>query len=208
MAIDMMPPPVTAEPTIPAEPATPAGPSRPAARMVCSRLAALAAVAAALALYVMHTALPTNPLSASPQEQVTVRMFLPEGWGFFTISPRLPQLVAMRPTQDGRWVAADAGHLAVPADGFGMNRVRRVQGTEMALLLSGVRGSDWAACSDEPSVCLDNAAVLGRVRNRAVRPTLCGPVGFVRQEPLPWAWRESADRTVMPSSVLRLEVSC
>ncbi|MFC7709937.1 SdpA family antimicrobial peptide system protein [Micromonospora lupini] len=152
--------------------------------------------------------LPPNPLSPPQQDQQKVRLFIPQGWGFFTISPRRAQLSPMRPASGGGWTDAGAGHLAVPADGFGVNRIRRAQGTEMALLLRGVRAGDWTPCSEQPGQCLAAVRPLGRVHNLAARPTLCGPVGFVRQEPLPWAWRASAGRTVMPSSVLRLEVAC
>ncbi|SNT65498.1 antimicrobial peptide system protein, SdpA family [Asanoa hainanensis] len=181
---------------------------RALARQLLSRVLMLAVLAMLLAGYVLHASLPPNPLSPPPERQLRVRLFVPEGWAFFTISPRLPQLSPMRPDADGRWRPADAGHLAVPADGFGANRIRRAQGTEMAILLRGVHAEEWRQCAGTPADCLAATPVLGTVTNEATRPSLCGPVGFVRQEPLPWAWRGSADRTVMPSSVVRLEVRC
>jgi sporulation delaying protein A len=198
MAIDTRPPPVRAEPV-------PTGADQDW-RVLRGRLGALALLVLVLVGYVAVTALPAHPLSPAPTQKVRLQTFLPEGWGFFTISPRRPQLRALRP-DGGSWISADAGHLAVPAAAFGVNRVRRAQGTEIALLLRDVPAEAWTSCAGDPDACLSRLAALGTVDNGAVRPSLCGSIGFVRQEPLPWSWR-SAPRTVMPSSALRLEVRC
>src|SRR5690348_2261340 len=81
MALDALSPPaeVTEEPSA----ADPAG----AWLMLRSRLTALALLATVLFVYVVVTSLPAHPLSPGAEQQIHLKSVLPEGWGFFTISP-------------------------------------------------------------------------------------------------------------------------
>lgn len=154
--------------------------------------------------YVLHAALPHTPLRLPLQNRTMVGLFLPQGWAFFTKSPRTPGLVAYQHTADG-WKSLSPGALAVPRDWFGFDRTRRAQGMEMSMILRLTNRGMWHACSNEPRTCLNRLPTIQLV-NDASNHTVCGEVGFVRQDMRPWAWRHS--RTVMPSQVIRAVVAC
>jgi hypothetical protein len=66
---------------------------------------------------------------------------------------------------------------------------------------------DWQECQERAVDCLERAPTLA-VHNVSPVPSLCGPIGLVRQPPVPWAW-SGADREItMLSKVVRLEASC
>jgi antimicrobial peptide system SdpA family protein len=206
--------------TVPPRKAGPAGPRKtgPAARRATGpddRRLGMAALVIAVAwavaaLYVIHSQLPNNTLALPGEDRLrtSIRAVAPQGWAFFTRSPRDPDLVAWRPAAGRGWESAmDAPH-AEPRNAFGFNRRSRAQPVELALLANGVPIEQWRECdSGDVPACLATAVAVP-IDNPSPHPLLCGPVGLSRQEPLPWAWIDAAETTRMPATVLRLEVQC
>jgi antimicrobial peptide system SdpA family protein len=170
------------------------------------RVAVLAVLAATLAAYALHAALPATPFELPGPQPETVRMVLPEGWAFFTKSPRsqYPEVYQRQP--GGGWRGITAGPLAVPDDLLGLDRFGRSQGTEVALLLAQLPRDAWQECEREPTSCLRASRVVHELVNRSTHHSACGEIGFVVREVLPWAWRDAP--TVMPSAVARARVAC
>ncbi len=142
-------------------------------------------------------------LPGPPEEAAQV--LLPEGWAFFTANPEAVYPQAYVRSADGSWLYQN-GSLARPSELFGLDRARRVTSAEIDILLRGVPGRAWRACGSLPARCLSLAPDAVRLVNRSPDVGLCGEVGFVRQQVLPWAWRDT--EVVMPSTVVRAEVSC
>jgi len=185
----------------------PSGPAAPPERLGAI-VVALVAFGVLLAGYVVHAQIPTNAVQL-PYEQslsTSFRLVLPQGWAFFTRSPREPDVVPYRHA-DGRWQPALRTPNAEPRNLFGLSRRARSQGVEIGLLAGELRGADWRPCADAPTDCLDLAPSV-IVHNASLLPTLCGEVGLVSQQPLPWAWSGAREQTIMPSTVARLEISC
>lgn len=181
-----------------------ADPEGSAAAALGRRVLTVGLVAIVLIAYVFHAALPRTPVHLPFQNRAVVGLFLPQGWAFFTKSPRTAGIVAYRRTLAG-WRSLSPGALAVPDDWMGIDRTRRAQGIEMAMIFRFVDKSRWRRCDGDPFNCVASSPTL-RLVNDASNHTICGDVGFVRQPIRPWAWRDS--HTVMPSLVLRAEVSC
>ena len=161
--------------------------------------------AVALVFSVLHAVLPASPFQVfDPETKTVVRTLMPEGWAFFTKSPRSPNPLAYQYV-DGRWQNVTAGPLAVPDDLMGLDRGSRAQGTEMAILLAKLSKDDWRECEEMPSTCLSQMDGSKRISNPS-HQTICGDIGFVIQEVLPWAWRDAP--TVMPSRTARARVAC
>jgi antimicrobial peptide system SdpA family protein len=169
------------------------------------RVAIVLTSALVLVGYVVHAALPAAPFALPGPESQMVRMFLPEGWAFFTKSPRSPSPVVYRRGPDGRWLDIGAGPLADPLDFMGLNREGRSQGTELAMLMALIPRRAWSDCDRPPVACLSALTPVSEVANLSHR-TVCGDVGLVVQESLPWAWRDT--EAVMPSDVVRVMVTC
>jgi antimicrobial peptide system SdpA family protein len=171
------------------------------------RLLALVVLAATIVLNVLHGALPVTPFS-KPTDVGTdySRVFAPQGWAFFTRSPRTPHLTVVGNQGDGRWTVLSPGRLAVPADLMGLDRIRQAQDTDIRRVLPEVPDRAWSDCQGEPLDCLSALSAGPSVANPSTRRDFCGDIGLIMQEVVPWAWRDLP--TVMPSKVARVTVTC
>lgn len=162
-----------------------------------------------VALSSLHAALPTNPVtSLFAEDRLAVRSVLPQGWAFFTRSPREERTLPFLRDEGGVWHEIHTATHAEPRHAFGLNRRSRAQGVEVGLLLGEVSAAQWHDCGGPVAGCLDEAEVVARLRNPSPAPSVCGDVALVRREPLPWAWSQDDTVENMPALVARLEVSC
>ncbi|MCX4387613.1 SdpA family antimicrobial peptide system protein [Micromonospora peucetia] len=164
------------------------------------RIAAIALVAGLLVGYIVRAVVPVAAMPAPPGRSVA-RVLIPEGWAFFTRDPRLPSPVAYTTDRDGRWRVAP-GRSRGPA---GLDKRDRARSAEISLLTRQLDGPAWTRCDREAAACLATARETEAANTATVR-TLCGNVGIVLQEVLPWAWKDLP--TVLPSRVARLTVAC
>ncbi|MCH0541063.1 SdpA family antimicrobial peptide system protein [Streptomyces sp. MUM 203J] len=159
--------------------------------------------------------LPKNTISLPGQQTVrhTVVNLAPQGWAFFTKSPRDPEVMpfAKSPSEkaaDG-WRPLSLTPHASPGNAFGLDRQSRAQGVEIAMLLTSAQQDDWRDCSDDRQRCLNEyGAPARRVVNHSPDPTLCGTVGLLQERPTPWAWRDLVPEAHSLERVMVLEVSC
>lgn len=170
------------------------------------RVAVVLAVAGLFVAYVLHAALPASPFTLPGPPAGTVRALVPQGWAFFTKSPRSRSAEVFRHRPDGGWRDITAGTRARPRSLMGLDRTGRAQGTEVAMLIAVVPERSWRDCERRPTDCLAEAPVAHTIVNRSTHHSVCGEVGIVLQDVLPWAWRDLP--TTMPSKVLRVRVTC
>jgi antimicrobial peptide system SdpA family protein len=164
------------------------------------RIAGVALVAGLLVGYLVRAVVPVAAMPAPPGRAVA-RALVPEGWAFFTRDPRRPSPVAYDTARNGQWRPAPPRSRG-PA---GLDKRDRARAAEIALLTHRLDGADWTKCDGEPATCLASAPATP-VANTATVRTLCGDIGIVLQEVLPWAWNDLP--TVLPSRVARLTVTC
>lgn len=163
---------------------------------------------AIVALYDIEAAVP--PAVLELPFAADLRPFIvtlaPQGWAFFTRSPREERFLPYAWTGSG-WRYGQMGPHAEARNAFGLDRASRAQGVELGLLYSAIPSDAWDACDTEPTICFDQART-SNVQNRMPAPSICGTWAIALQPPLPWAWREAATETIMPSRVVRLAVQC
>lgn len=164
------------------------------------------AIAGLFVAYVLHAALPASPFTLPGPQARIVKALVPQGWAFFTKSPRSRSVEVFQHRTDGSWQDITSGPRARPGQLMGLDRLGRSQGTELAMLAAVVPEQSWRDCEREPTDCLAEASVAHTVRNRSSHQSVCGEVGLVLQDVLPWAWRDA--QTTMPSKVLRVRVQC
>lgn len=165
----------------------------------------LAATALVIVVYVLYAALPSTAFELPFNRPVDVRLLVPEGWAFFTKSPRIPDPTAYG-LRAGSWRLLNAGPQATLGNFMGFDRLGRSQGTELAILVQEVPASSWSDCRKTPTVCLSSLRVSRTIPDTSTHRTVCGDVGLVIQQVLPWAWRKLP--TIMPSKVVRVTVTC
>ncbi|MEV0633394.1 SdpA family antimicrobial peptide system protein [Streptomyces sp. NPDC050619] len=164
---------------------------------------------AVLGLYVAQVHLPSNTITLPGQHEAatTVNRLAPQGWGFFTKSPRDDELQPYA-WRDGTWTNVLMAPHGAPRNAFGLNRRSRSQGIEMALLLAEAQKVTWNKCGRDLDTCLHRAGPPATVSNRVPEPTLCGRTALVEQKPVPFAWRNLIHATHTPDRLTVLDVAC
>jgi antimicrobial peptide system SdpA family protein len=170
------------------------------------RLVTLVMLAVVIVLYVLRGALPVTPFSVpDTPERNYARVFVPQGWAFFTGSPRVPHLTVIG-NHNGQWRVLSPGRLAVPEDLMGLDRVRQARYSDLNVLVGEVPDAAWSDCDTVPTDCVTGLPAGPVIANPSPRREVCGDIGLIAQEVVPWAWRNMP--TVMPSRVARATVTC
>ncbi|WP_304452132.1 SdpA family antimicrobial peptide system protein [Nocardiopsis sp. YSL2] len=182
------------------------------------RLRALALIAWSLVLAVLvnSSLVASTPYSAWAGltefvPKFTVQTAVPQGWSFFTRDPQEPRITAYEETAGEGWRHADTGGNGAAKWFFGANREGRLQSVEMGVILADIGHDSWIECSTvDQSECLDSVAdrAFGPVVNESRRPQLCGRVGIIRRQIIPWAWQGAGASPDMPLSAVVVEVRC
>ena len=159
-------------------------------------------------MYSSHGALPVNPIKLPLEQSVYPQVWVPQGWKFFTRSPREEEVGAFVRAPGGGWVTGLIGANGSAANLFGLRRATRAQGIELGLLVTAVDKDAWQPCKERLEVCVEKAPLVGNVRNVTPDPTLCGEVGLTLQPPVPWAWSRARRKVTMPSKAVRVNVQC
>lgn len=147
----------------------------------------------------------TDPLVVEDMRRV-----FPQGWAFFTRDPQEPQTHLYVHSVDG-WEAASRPAPTAVRSLFGLNRGARLYDHEVGLVMSAIPPTGWAECDQEDHIrCLGSLEPVPDlvVDNPFDPPQLCGTLGMLQQEPVPWAWREDAEAVQMPVVGAVVEVSC
>ncbi|MFF5876789.1 SdpA family antimicrobial peptide system protein [Streptomyces californicus] len=161
--------------------------------------------------YVLHTQLPSNAVQLPGQAGLerTVRVVTPQGWAFFTKSPRDAKIEVWTRDSGGKWRDALLAPHSEAHNAFGLNRRSRAQGVELGQLQARVRPGDWKTCEDgDLARCLSSFGSPIPADSPVPRPQLCGAVGVTQQDVLPWAWSASEGETEMPGKVAVMEIAC
>ncbi|WP_353945227.1 SdpA family antimicrobial peptide system protein [Streptomyces sp. HUAS MG91] len=183
----------------------------PQARTPRRWIGIVTAVWAVAALYVAQAFLPPNVIKLpgqKPFRQVAL-VVAPQGWAFFTKSPREPVHVPYRQRADGSWADARISPHAKPSNAFGLDRASRSQGIEGALLVHK-DGIHWNDCSDpsSPEECLKGARLSAPITNPSPSPSLCGRAALVEVKPVPFAWRDLMEGTHSVERAAVWDVTC
>lgn len=212
MAIETM-----ARPEVAATPvAAPPGDQCPPPPVRVPRLIVLACVAilALIGVYDIRAHTPANilDLPAVDSARPALNATLPQGWAFFTRSPREENLRAYPLTAQGRGEHVQTAY-SEPGNAFGLDRAVRSQGTELGLIQAAVPVDAWVECEGARTECLEQAASargseLPSVDNPVFRTTVCGPVILSMERAGVWAYKDLVEDSVRVARYAVVEVSC
>lgn len=146
--------------------------------------------------------LPDNPASFIGSE-VIYRLF-PQGWSFFSKSPRDETISIYNLELTKSPVIWPNNH---PKNFFGIKRLGRSQGVELGVLYSQINSNAWYYCDGLSQNCLSKLDFVPVVNN-SPNPTLCGKYVIVLREPIPWAWSKSVSLEGIPSKIVKVDSSC
>jgi antimicrobial peptide system SdpA family protein len=161
-----------------------------------------------LFIYSIHSIMPYNAIKLPFQRLVKTSSFFPQGWKFFTRSPR-EDITDTYVKEDNNWVTTIHSNSS-PINFFGASRLSRAKSVESALLLQSAAENniDWVKCDDPLQICAEKVQSNGTVVNSSPIPYICGEVVFILQAPIPWAWSMSKKPINMPSKIIKTNVTC
>lgn len=120
--------------------------------------------------------------------------YFPQGWAFFTKSPRTPELLAYRYEPGGDDAASLVlGPNAQARWAFGLDRTPRTQEFEYEVLSRALSDESWFECSGPVGgECIEDAGRAGpsiEIVNDLPASTICGDdIVLVRAGVFPWAF--------------------
>jgi antimicrobial peptide system SdpA family protein len=174
---------------------------------ICFSAVALAATV--LFVYGAHGPIPFNPAQLPGEKAIGMSTWFPQGWRFFTRDPQEPGTELYVRSADGSWIPNEIGPESKASFLFGLDRRPRAQSIELGKLVTSVESDLYQPCDSAPERCLERMTPLAQsLQNRSPHPTLCGDLAIVRRKPVPWAWARSAETLNMPSTVIRIRVTC
>ncbi|AJS59932.1 SdpA family antimicrobial peptide system protein [Paenibacillus sp. IHBB 10380] len=144
-------------------------------------------------------------VSASSEKNVLLKI-MPQGWSFFSKSPRDDEFVVLDPETlelAVQWPNASAANF------FGLSRYGRAQGIEAGTLSFQVPHDQWQVCSGDLKGCMQQGErTVIEVVNSTPNPSLCASYLLVQRKPVPWAWASITTPEEQPSQYVEVIVNC
>lgn len=167
-----------------------------------------AAIAVTIVVQVL-ACLPSTPIDTSFIRSPLRQTLFPQGWGFFSRNPRAERIVAFQPNLDldGVWTPLPARPSLLEAR-LGFDRSHRAGNRQLGMILEELDRKDWRACQSRIDACLQVAEYSAVIQNDTSKPVVCGPIGLVKQDPIPFAWAEFRDEVKMPILAAKVFVQC
>lgn len=153
--------------------------------------------------FVIVTAIPYNPMTLSKSLSFKIKVFLPQGWNFFTRNPReirtyiycIDNYGIISPLPN--WPNNSFNNL------MGIKRTARAIGTDYGMILTNIPDSLWSKSTEAD---LDKRVFLKKSDKDFIRTYpdgsrkhfLFGNLLFVQKEILPWSWYRSDITTNLP----------
>ncbi|HFU7090022.1 TPA: SdpA family antimicrobial peptide system protein [Bacillus cereus] len=154
--------------------------------------------------YSIIVALPSNPFSVNLSSQKIIRQVFPQGWGFYSKSPREETLNIYNLSNENNPIAWPNNKVE---NIFGIYRYGRSQGIELGLIVYNLPKSvKWKKCNGTGTSCVNDSDPEVPVNNSTPSPTICGKILIAREEPIPWSYAKYTNKS--KSEVVKVDVKC
>lgn len=130
-----------------------------------------------------------TPLNIPKEYSQVIFNLSPQGWSFFTKSPRYNRLQVYKVVNDSTLERVTYQNFS-SQNLYGFNRQGRQILNEAFNSLESVFGIDtlWYSTKEDKSKVLNSLKRSFVVNNKYKKPFLCGDYVFEMYEPIPWAW--------------------
>jgi antimicrobial peptide system SdpA family protein len=152
--------------------------------------------------------IPNHPFIIPKKYKLLAQNFMPEGWSFFTKSPREESIYFLS-EKDGTLDYRNQTNSSAYG-WFGLKKNVRIQAIEIGILtkqLSQKAWKDFEGPVEEMESMVDTMKTY-TLLNTMQKPSLCGEWILQRKPPVPWAWSPSKEKIFMPSKIVKINVVC
>ena len=161
-----------------------------------------------LGFFSLLTYVKDTPIRFSYEFQHNLRTLFPQGWAFFTKSPR-DETIQLYRWENNRLKLVDGQRQATFANLMGLRRASRAMSVEYAYLLYNVPADNWIRCETDPESYIRTHKLNNvRVDNNTPNAYLSGTYFLIQKGIIPWAWASQAAHITLPCSILKLSVTC
>jgi antimicrobial peptide system SdpA family protein len=157
---------------------------------------------------VFFSSMQFNPIQNKYEKKRETFILVPQGWAFFTRSPREAQTIIYKVEGKGL-VLLDHKHSDF-ANWMGLSRRASVIMSEMQIVKSKLHDSVFVDTKWNYQTCKIGLYPSDgiEVENEVNDPILCGDFVLVFQKPIPWAWSKSLKDIEMPATAVKVTVRC
>ena len=147
-----------------------------------------------------------NPVRMSYKSSHNSRVLFPQGWAFFTKSPRDPN-IQLYHIVNGKLEVLPGQRQATFANLMGVRRNARAMSVEYAKMLYEIPATKWVKCDINPNIFIKKYPLEAlNIKNPTPRALLHGDIYLIQQATVPWAWVKFAKNVTLPSTILHLNI--
>lgn len=136
-------------------------------------------------LRLLQDSIGPNATDISFQERYAASLFLPEGWGFFTRSPRETKYMLYRASAQGQPADLVTYRNSSAQNLFGFSRRSRRLNMEFCRFLPTIPAGSWHKLGARPAVAASATVAYSPHHFLLLQP---GTYIVKKFEPTPWAW--------------------
>lgn len=165
-------------------------------------------ISAILIFTVFINTIPLNPVKVAIPFTKETFTFIPQGWAFFTRSPREAQVLLYNYSND-KLVPVDHQHASFN-NALGLNRKSTQIMSELQIIKAGLPDSAFITTewNFQRNIYGEIPEQEVLVKNNMFSQILCGEYVLVFQEIVPWAWSGSINDIEMPAKAIKLNIEC
>lgn len=143
-----------------------------------------------------------NVNTPSPTVKSLFNLSAPEGWGFFTRSPR-EEMVDIYEFENSKLETALHKNIHY-SNFFGISRKSRKLAMEASIVMGKIKDSIWVS-----EVGIENLKIPLRaysVNSELLYHLNCGNYVFVKRKTVPWAWRKNINEKDVPYEIAHIKI--
>ena len=153
-----------------------------------------------------------NPVKYKIGEENILFALVPQGWAYFTRSPREAQITILkRSNNDNKFVRINLRH-SHPDNLFGLYRrspkiLTELQRAKLEIPESIYLDTTWNYQQQHSTGDIKKLLSYNFI-NKIKDPELCGEHLVIYQKPIPWAWLTNRDKIKMACKMIKINFVC
>lgn len=153
-----------------------------------------------------------NPVKFNNNIENRFFSFVPQGWAFFTRSPREAQIILYKKNdENNKYEEINQRHADIH-NLFGLNRKPSKILGELQFAKSEIPQNIYfdTVFNYQTKHIIDEVKELKPYyfENKMYDPLLCGDYIVIYQKPIPWAWSKNLDNINMPCKMIKIKFLC
>jgi antimicrobial peptide system SdpA family protein len=163
--------------------------------------------------YILIVSIPENPIKIrySFFSDKEIKGLTPQGWAFFTKSPRLEEVYLYKIDTISKKIENIILKNVQSSQFFGIKRENRLISSKITTIANDIDKNLWFNYSGNSQDFLkneENYMRLNRISINIIQPSICGLYCVVMKKPIPWSWSTLKNKINMESKLILINFKC